>query len=155
MSTKEHFFTSYVSLVLGADERVEMTGKISRYAFIGHYVVAAILLIIGLNAYFYGERFVIAALFIVLYAVLTIFSTELAVTDKKVIAKFGVIRRDAIELRLEKVESIAVLQGVLGRIFNFGTIKVNGAGTTARIPCISNPFEFKKKVEECIQNQKS
>lgn len=61
---------------------------------------------------------------------------------------------DAIELRFEKVESIVVIQGILGGIFNFGTIKVNGAGTSARISYINKPFEFKKKADECIQNQK-
>ena len=155
MSIKERFFTPYVTLVLGESEKVETSAKISLFAFIPHCFTALVLLIYGVNAYFYGGRFIFAALLVILNAVLVYFSTELAVTNRKVIAKFGFIRRDAIELRLEKVESIAVVQGILGRLLNYGTIKVNGAGTTARIPCISNPFEFKKKVEECIQNQKS
>lgn len=72
------------------------------------------------------------------------YSTELAVTDKRVIAKFGFIRRETIELKHSKVESLQVKQGILGRIFNFGSIKIIGSGgTTAPIPYIKDPLVFR------------
>lgn len=72
------------------------------------------------------------------------YSTELAVTDKRVIAKFGFIRRHTIELKHSKVESLQVNQGILGRIFNFGSINIIGSGgTTAPIPYIKDPLTFR------------
>ncbi|RDU95165.1 PH domain-containing protein [Trinickia dinghuensis] len=76
-------------------------------------------------------------------------STELAITNKRVIAKFGFIRRKTIELNLKKVESMRVDQGIIGRIFNFGSVVVAGAGNPqAPIPGISAPMEFRKRFFE-------
>ena len=73
-------------------------------------------------------------------------STELAVTNKRIIAKFGMIRRHTMEVYHSKIEGFRVEQGLVGRIFNFGTIIVNGTGAGhAPIPQISNPLEFRKK----------
>jgi uncharacterized membrane protein YdbT with pleckstrin-like domain len=55
-------------------------------------------------------------------------STELAVTDHRVIYKRGIVGRYTIEMARSKVESVDVIQGILGRIFNYGTILVRGTG---------------------------
>ena len=73
------------------------------------------------------------------------YTTELAITNKRVIAKFGLIRRNTVEMNISKVESIQVDQGILGRIFNFGSVLVSGAGDPkAPIPGISHPLKFRK-----------
>ena len=49
------------------------------------------------------------------------------------------------EMFLEKVESIQVDQGVLGRMFDFGTITVSGTGGDhSPIRDVSQPLEFRK-----------
>jgi uncharacterized membrane protein YdbT with pleckstrin-like domain len=45
-----------------------------------------------------------------------------------VIAKFGFISRSTVELNIHKIESIQVDQGIFGRLFNFSSIIVAGAG---------------------------
>ena len=76
-------------------------------------------------------------------------STELAITNKRVIAKFGFIKRHTVEINLEKVEALKVEQGVWGRILNFGTIFISGAGTSvAPIPNIADPLVFRRKFME-------
>jgi len=55
-------------------------------------------------------------------------TTELAVTDHRVIYKRGIIGRYTIEMSRSKVESVDVVQGFLGRIFDYGTILVRGTG---------------------------
>ena len=57
-------------------------------------------------------------------------STELAVTDHRVIYKRGIVGRYTIEMARSKVESVDVVQSFLGRMFNFGTILVRGTGGT-------------------------
>jgi len=72
-------------------------------------------------------------------------STELAVTNKRVITKFGFIRRDTVELNIQKVESVQVQQGILERLLGFGTIVIAGGGTPqAPIPGISEPLAFRR-----------
>lgn len=55
--------------------------------------------------------------------------TEIAVTDRRIILKRGLIQRHTIEINMDKVESIDVDQSILGRIFDYGTITVHGTGT--------------------------
>jgi uncharacterized membrane protein YdbT with pleckstrin-like domain len=57
-------------------------------------------------------------------------STELAVTDHRLIYKRGIVGRYSIEMARSKVESVDVVQSFLGRVFNFGTILVRGTGGT-------------------------
>jgi uncharacterized membrane protein YdbT with pleckstrin-like domain len=76
-------------------------------------------------------------------------STELAITNKRVIAKFGFVKRHTVEINLDKVEALKVEQGVWGRILNFGTIFISGAGTSvAPIPNIADPLVFRRKFME-------
>jgi uncharacterized membrane protein YdbT with pleckstrin-like domain len=76
-------------------------------------------------------------------------STELAVTNKRIVAKFGFIRRSTVEIGVQKIESIQVHQGILGRMFDFGSIVMAGSGNPqAPIPGISQPMEFRKRFLE-------
>lgn len=76
-------------------------------------------------------------------------STELAITNRRVIAKFGFIKRSTVEINLEKVEALRVEQGFWGRFLNFGTIFISGAGTSvAPIPNIADPLVFRRKFME-------
>jgi uncharacterized membrane protein YdbT with pleckstrin-like domain len=74
----------------------------------------------------------------------------LAFTNERVIAKIGFIKRVTVELNINKVESIQVHQSVLGRIFNYGSIVIAGAGNPqAPIAGISKPMIFRNKFMEC------
>ena len=75
-------------------------------------------------------------------------STELAVTNRRVIAKFGTFRRKTFELNVDRVEAIQVDQGVWGRMLGYGTLRIAGAGNFDPIPNVSAPMAFKKAVLE-------
>jgi uncharacterized membrane protein YdbT with pleckstrin-like domain len=75
-------------------------------------------------------------------------SSEFAVTNKRVIIKVGLIRRDTLELLLSKVESIGVDQTVTGRIVGYGSIVVVGTGGTREtFRNIARPLDFRKNVQ--------
>ena len=75
-------------------------------------------------------------------------SSEFAVTDKRVIIKVGFIKRRTLETMLGKIEAIGVEQGVLGRLFGFGTMTVTGTGGTKEpFPNIARPLEFRRQVQ--------
>jgi membrane protein YdbS with pleckstrin-like domain len=78
-------------------------------------------------------------------------SSEYAVTDKRVLAKVGVVQRDSLETLLTKVEAIRVDQTVWGRLWNYGTITVIGTGGTEEsFHRISHPLEFRRQVQAQI-----
>mgnify|MGYP001626167034 FL=1 len=133
---------SYVEGALTKGEQVVYQGKVSIWSL----VPLLLLGLIFLAFYGLGLLFWIAA-------AIRYFTTELAITNKRVIAKFGLISRSTIEINLQKIESIQVNQGILGRIFNFGSIVVSGAGNPqAPIPGISSPLQFRR---EFVDTQES
>jgi len=44
-----------------------------------------------------------------------------------VIAKFGFVERRAIDLRIDKVESVQVIQGIFARFLRYGTLVISAA----------------------------
>jgi hypothetical protein len=54
--------------------------------------------------------------------------TEIAVTDLRVIYKRGFIKRDTVEMNMDKIETVEVTQSILGRLLGYGSIHVLGTG---------------------------
>jgi uncharacterized membrane protein YdbT with pleckstrin-like domain len=136
---------SYVQNSLVKDEKVIYEGKVSMWSLLPLVLTG----LIFLPAMGLGLVFIIAA--IIRYV-----TTELAFTNKRVIAKFGFISRKTVEINISKVESIQVNQGILGRICNFGTLVVSGAGNPqAPIPGISDPMQFRRSYMEFSEGAKA
>jgi uncharacterized membrane protein YdbT with pleckstrin-like domain len=97
---------------------------------------SAALIIIGLPA-----------LFLLVRAWFVRWTTEIAVTNSRVILKRGFIRRHTIEMNMDKVESVDVDQSLLGRIFNYGNITVRGTGSSFEpLRMIDHPLRFRSQV---------
>lgn len=145
---------SYINSALLPNEHLILKAKIHWII----YVSALIILAIGLILCFRGGGsglevigFILSVIGIakLLKAWLYCYSTELAITSTRIIAKYGFIRRNTIELKHDKMESLNVDQGIIGRILNYGSVSVIGTGgSRAPIPYIANPLQFKKKALE-------
>ncbi len=150
---------SYVRSVLQPGENV-------RYATDIHWIVylpGILLLILAAIVYWFGHRPVaIGASFIwdwlagIVFVVAAVWlfigwfrrwTTEIAVTDRRIIYKRGFIRRRTIEMHLDKVESVDVDQSILGRIFNYGDILIRGTGEGIEpLQNIGSPIAFRNHV---------
>jgi uncharacterized membrane protein YdbT with pleckstrin-like domain len=65
----------------------------------------------------------------------------------RVIHKTGFIKRRTFEIALTKVESVDVNQSILGRIFNYGNVTINGVGEGREtIPTIASPLAFRNSI---------
>lgn len=74
---------------------------------------------------------------------------ELALTNKRVISKEGWIRIKTSELKLSKLETIEIEQGVLERMFEAGSVVFRGTGgSETTIGGIDKPLEFRRKFLE-------
>ncbi len=74
-------------------------------------------------------------------------TTEIAVTDRRVIYKRGFIRRHTIEMHMDKVESVDVSQSVLGRILDYGDVLVRGTGVGFEpLQMIESPIALRNAV---------
>lgn len=125
---------SYITKVLGREECITYEARISIW-FLSPLILLGV---VTLPIFGLGLIFLISAY-------LKYISTEIAITNKRVIAKFGFIRRKTTEINIDRIESIQVDQGIWGRIFNYGSLVVSGAGNPqAPIPGISEPLEFRR-----------
>ena len=137
--------TSYVEGALVKDEAIVHVGHLSLWSM-WHLLALGLLL---LPAFGLG-------LIVWIVAYVRFKSTELAITTKRVIVKVGFIRRSTVEININKVESIQVDQGILGRLFNFGTLVIAGAGTPqAPVAGISSPMDFRKAFIEAQERARA
>ena len=143
--------------MLQPGEKIIMIGRLSwivshRAIFL---LVVGIILIV-LERIYWGESIVILVT-AALFGALTIgsaiqgwfvrWTTEIAVTDRRVIYKRGFINRHTIEMNMDKVESVDVDQSLLGRIFNYGNITVRGTGSSFEpLRMIDHPLRFRSQV---------
>jgi uncharacterized membrane protein YdbT with pleckstrin-like domain len=78
-------------------------------------------------------------------------STEVAVSNKRVLIKSGFINRKSIEVLLPKVESIGVDESGLGRMLGYGRVIIRGTGGTFEtFGRIAHPNEFRRQVQQQI-----
>ena len=97
------------------------------------YVIAAFLGLLGLVS---G-----------LDAVIRRSTTELAVTDRRVIYKTGIFQRHSMEMNRSKVETVGVDQSILGRLLGYGTVVVRGTGGSFEpIRFIGDPLSFRSHI---------
>jgi len=74
-------------------------------------------------------------------------TTETDVTNHRVVHKTGFIKRKTFEIALDKIESVDVEQSILGRILNYGNVRINGVGEgTQNIPTIASPLAFRSAI---------
>jgi Bacterial PH domain len=79
-------------------------------------------------------------------------ATEMAVTNRRVVIKTGLLSRKTIEMLLNKVESIEVSEPTLGRLLGYGTIVVIGTGGTSDpFRQVGHPLEFRSHVQQQIE----
>lgn len=124
---------SYVEQALTRGESVLHLGRTSWWSLSGYLIFGVLLIPFGVGLILLAVAWVKQR------------STELAVTNKRVITKFGFIQRDTVELNIQKVESVQVQQGIMGRMLDFGTIVIAGGGNPqAPVPGISDPMGFRR-----------
>ena len=147
---------SYIKSVLQPEEKVLFRSRLHWMIYLPGLVILLPAIAAGIGGTYIPETdlryacWAVGAIFL-LFAVLKLLiewirrvTTEIAVTDRRVIYKRGLIRRYTIEVNNDKVESVDVDQTVLGRIFNFGTVVIRGTGSAVEpIRNIDDPLHFR------------
>lgn len=127
---------SFVENSLIPGEEIEAKATITWLSQFWYFVFALVLVMT-----------VVFPILFILLAIINVTSTELAVTNKKVIGKAGFIRRVSIDLPLEKLESVNIDQGIIGRILGYGRVSIRGiGGNNVSIPYVKKPMDFRRVV---------
>jgi uncharacterized membrane protein YdbT with pleckstrin-like domain len=133
---------SYVTKILRPDEHLLAVGRL-------HWIIykdAALAVLLSIFALHLARSYqhtnqtlaaamgIVCVVLLVASAILAIrtwfvqWTTEIAVTNRRVISKRGFIRRHTAEMNMDKIESVTVTQSMLGRMLDYGTIHVRGTG---------------------------
>lgn len=147
---------SYVQTVLRPDEKILATGRMHWIVYARGVLVLIVAILVfacaGPDAF--GGMLRLVAWFIVAVAIVLLaqawfvqWTTEIAVTNLRVIQKRGFIRRVTGEMNMEKVESVVVDQTLLGRLLNYGSIVVRGTGSGIEgLHYIANPIDLRSTI---------
>jgi uncharacterized membrane protein YdbT with pleckstrin-like domain len=94
----------------------------------------------------------VCGLVVILIGVTRRNATEMAVTNRRVVIKTGLMNRKTIEMLLNKVESIEVNETAAGRMLGYGTIVMIGTGGTSEpFHKMAHPLEFRSHVQQQIE----
>ena len=155
--------SSYIQTVISKNESIKHQGEISLWAlfpvfFWGFVIVVPSLAFMAIFSgliFFYSLILFLFGVSLWVYAAILYLTTEVAITNKRIIVKFGWISRTTMEINLPNVESVQVDQGILGRIFNYGNLILSGAGDPQTpIPEVTDPLDFRRKVFEIQEAEK-
>jgi hypothetical protein len=162
---------SYIDSNLVPGETVMYQTRLHWIVMFGHIVVGCLLLALpGALLLYYafgqaglapttlqvmqgaGAALLVAGLVAILMGMLRRNSTEMAVTNRRVVIKTGLTSRKTIEMLLNKVESIEVNETTFGRMLGYGAIVVIGSGGTSEpFRQVAHPLEFRSQVQQQIE----
>jgi len=82
-----------------------------------------------------------------------IWSTEIGITNQRVIYKTGLVQRDTRDLQLRNVEEVRFNQNFWGRILGFGRLDIHGTGDDSiLLPNLADPLGLRAALQEGIGN---
>ena len=149
---------SFIQKNLALNERIIHLGKLHWWIYVKSvfFLILGILLAFGAEA---GSGTSAVGVFLLICAVISIVmtyigqkSSEFALTNKRVIFKTGLFSRKMIELQLNKADGMQIEQSLLGRMFNFGKVRVTSTGVVENFYPVADPFGFKKQVNQAIED---
>lgn len=144
---------NYVDANLMPNEQIIAHGYVHWWIYAQGAIVSLTGLILFVWTDFFGAVTLFIGLILLTKAWIHAFSTELVITNRRVIAKFGFIRRNTVELLHKSVESFHVEQSIMGRLLDFGTVIINGTGgVRTPIPGIAAPLDFRRQALNTIDN---
>jgi uncharacterized membrane protein YdbT with pleckstrin-like domain len=109
--------------------------------------------------YMLRYAFLAAVLLVLLFFICRIcifICVEYGVTNKRLMIKRGVFRKVATEIPIDRIESITCIQGLLGILFNYGTLRVSGiGGSIPAFRMVGRPYALRRKIARIIEKNKA
>jgi uncharacterized membrane protein YdbT with pleckstrin-like domain len=155
----------YIEETLGRNESLIYKGHFHWLHYALAWIELALILTLALWILFFAPpawpQYVVllgctTALVFLLGSVLPIWTTEIGVTDHRLIVKRGWLSRSTDEIQLRSIEQVNFRQGLIGRLLGYGQVDVHGTGVdNLIIPPIADPVSFVKAIEDATGNSKA
>lgn len=164
----------YIEKTLVPGEHIVYETRLHWIVMLGHIVLGLLLIGVGiflaiyadehpglssasLHAFYWGAlASAVIGIVVLLAGRIRRNATEMAVTNRRVVIKTGLVSRRTIEMLLNKVETIEVSEPGIGRLMGYGSIAVIGTGGTSEpFHKMAHPIEFRNRVEMEIEKLQS
>ncbi len=122
----------YVENNLGRGETVIKKADLNPLALLGAWIAGVL---------FFWLLFIPTIKAII--ATIQFFNMELAITNKRVVGKVGVLNTKSLDAPLDKVQNAGVQQTLFGKIFNYGTVTIDTAAGKFSFSFVKNGDAFK------------
>jgi hypothetical protein len=149
-------FGAYTAATLQPDERPLHQTHIHWISLTGPVIAALVCLIIivpiaifaAWKDFYWAWILVAIPTAILVSARVTVRTSELVITDRRVLIKVGFIQRRTFEMFISKIESVSVYQSMLGRLFDYGTVEIRGTGGSSEsFAPITAPLPFRDAIQ--------
>ena len=151
---------SYIQRSLGDGERIIALARFHWWYSVGAWLalIVPLLLLGGIRAYAEDtdrQWLTLAALVLFALGLIVFFrmmirkwTTEIGVTSHRFVKKTGLVGLRTDEIALPNIEGVKVSQGIWGRIWGYGHLRIEGTGVDAvQIPTIADPVGFRRAIE--------
>ncbi|MBQ9235804.1 MAG: PH domain-containing protein [Alphaproteobacteria bacterium] len=152
---------SYVDDTMQKDERVLVRPELHWVNYVAPYMAmvgALAAIVIDMLLGFSDHGLLMLALVMAVYAgwgLLEVKFREMAVTNKRVVTRKGVVASDGDEMKNMALTSIEVEQTVMGRILGYGNVCFASAGSGRLVRLVfarvKNPRALKAQIEDAIE----
>jgi uncharacterized membrane protein YdbT with pleckstrin-like domain len=155
----------YIEKHLMPGEAIEYRGKVTKLILLPplFWIVSCIVVLVIVSSGHGAGIGIIRALAIIglIYFLLQLFlgyiavvNAEYAVTDRRVIGKYGAIRRQGVDILFTQISGVELKQGFFGRVFGYGGLDVAAAGAHRKLNYIKRPLEFRVAIYSRLEESR-
>ncbi|MCB1783349.1 MAG: PH domain-containing protein [Alphaproteobacteria bacterium] len=145
------FQAKEIHRMLVSGEEVLLVGKLHGAIYWKPVVILLFAMFVSLYVPMFGLIFGFVGLISLCITVLIQHYLLLAVTNKRVLARYGLLQMDVVDIRLSKIESIDLERMLPGHLFGYANVVVMGTGQRViRIPYIANAESFRRFYNEMV-----
>ena len=138
-----------VQNMLVKDEELLVQGEIHPAIYWKSVAVLIFSLLLSLKVPMLGVVFGVFGLLLLAFAVLSRHFLLIALTNKRVLTRYGILQTDVVAINFSRVESVELERMLPGHLLGYATVVVMGTGQRyIRIPFIANAVEFRRKFDE-------
>lgn len=152
---------SYIDRNLLPDEQIIFRTK--KHLVIFAFPVLVLILCAYASAYMGGNQILsrvqwvpwVVTLLIWACVGLNYYTSEFAVTNKRIMMREGFFTRHSNEMRLTTISQVNVDQNIIGTMADFGTVSINAFGVSDFYSMINHPIHFQRAVNEQLDKATS
>lgn len=134
---------SYIAQALAPGEQVRATARLHWVLWVRAWGALILLGIVLVGVWIFARQLIFNL------------TTEIAVTDRRLIRKFGFLERRVVDMGLESIESVQIDQDVFGTLFGYGRLTIHGTGDDSWItPIITDPVGFRRDIEAAMPERR-